>query len=157
MNDILYATLEKYNIVKVCTSATMRNSEQVSELLEKDKITILDLSETTYIDSTFLGLIAKYTMKFKNDFNEYLSILNPTNEVLTALKQTGILNFVVILNEDIIVNGTKIEKKDFKSSNIAKHILEMHEILSDLNEDNKKVFSDVVNKMREVVEKWKFV
>ncbi len=153
MNDILYATLEKYNIVKVCTSATMRNSEQVSELLEKDKITILDLSETTYIDSTFLGLIAKYTMKFKNDFNEYLSILNPTNEVLTALKQTGILNFVVILNEDIIVNGTKIEKKDFKSSNIAKHILEMHEILSDLNEENKKVFSDVVNKMREVVEK----
>ena len=153
MNDILYATLEKYNIVKVCTSATMRNSEQVSELLEKDKITILDLSETTYIDSTFLGLIAKYTMKFKNDFNEYLSILNPTNEVLTALKKTGILNFVVILNEDIIVNGTKIEKKDFKSSNIAKHILEMHEILSDLNEDNKKVFSDVVNKMREVVEK----
>ena len=153
MNDILYATLEKYNIVKVCTSATMRNSEQVSELLEKEKITILDLSETTYIDSTFLGLIAKYTMKFKNDFNEYLSILNPTNEVLTALKQTGILNFVVILNEDIIVNGTKIEKKDFKSSNIAKHILEMHEILSDLNEDNKKVFSDVVNKMREVVEK----
>lgn len=153
MNDILYATLEKYNIVKVCTSATMRNSEQVSEFLEKDKITILDLSETTYIDSTFLGLIAKYTMKFKNDFNEYLSILNPTNEVLTALKQTGILNFVVILNEDIIVNGTKIEKKDFKSSNIAKHILEMHEILSDLNEDNKKVFSDVVNKMREVVEK----
>ena len=153
MNDILYATLEKYNIVQVCTSATMRNSEQVSELLEKDKITILDLSETTYIDSTFLGLIAKYTMKFKNDFNEYLSILNPTNEVLTALKQTGILNFVVILNEDIIVNGTKIEKKDFKSSNIAKHILEMHEILSDLNEDNKKVFSDVVNKMREVVEK----
>lgn len=153
MNDILYATLEKYNIVKVCTSATMRNSEQVSELLEKDKITILDLSETTYIDSTFLGLIAKYTMKFKNDFNEYISILNPTNEVLTALKQTGILNFVVILNEDIIVNGTKIEKKDFKSSNIAKHILEMHEILSDLNEDNKKVFSDVVNKMREVVEK----
>ena len=153
MNDILYATLEKYNIVKVCTSATMRNSEQVSELLEKDKITILDLSETTYIDSTFLGLIAKYTMKFKNDFNEYLSILNPTNEVLTALKQTGILNFVVILNEDIIVNGTKIEKKDFKSSNIAKHILEMHEILSDLNEENKKVFSDVVNKMREMVEK----
>lgn len=153
MNDILYATLEKYNIVKVCTSATMRNSEQVSELLEKDKITILDLSETTYIDSTFLGLIAKYTMKFKNDFNEYLSIRNPTNEVLTALKQTGILNFVVILNEDIIVNGTKIEKKDFKSSNIAKHILEMHEILSDLNEENKKVFSDVVNKMREVVEK----
>lgn len=153
MNDILYATLEKYNIVKVCTSATMRNSEQVSELLEKDKITILDLSETTYIDSTFLGLIAKYTMKFKNDFNEYISILNPTNEVLTALKQTGILNFVVILNEDIIVNGTKIEKKDFKSSNIAKHILEMHEILSDLNEENKKVFSDVVNKMREVVEK----
>lgn len=153
MNDILYATLEKCNIVKVCTSATMRNSEQVSELLEKDKITILDLSETTYIDSTFLGLIAKYTMKFKNDFNEYLSILNPTNEVLTALKQTGILNFVVILNEDIIVNGTKIEKKDFKSSNIAKHILEMHEILSDLNEENKKVFSDVVNKMREVVEK----
>jgi len=153
MNDILYATLEKYNIVKVCTNATMRNSEQVSELLEKDKITILDLSETTYIDSTFLGLIAKYTMKFKNDFNEYLSILNPTNEVLTALKQTGILNFIVILNEDIIVNGTKIEKKDFKSSNIAKHILEMHEILSDLNEDNKKVFSDVVNKMREVVEK----
>lgn len=153
MNDILYATLEKYNIVKVCTSATMRNSEQVSELLEKDKITILDLSETTYIDSTFLGLIAKYTMKFKNDFNEYLSILNPTNEVLTALKQTGILNFVVILNEDIIVNGTKIEKKDFKSSNIAKHILEMHEILSNLNEENKKVFSDVVNKMREVVEK----
>ena len=153
MNDILYATLEKYNIVKVCTSATMRNSEQVSELLEKDKITILDLSETTYIDSTFLGLIAKYTMKFKNDFNEYLSILNPTNEVLTALKQTGILNFVVILNEDIIVNGTKIEKRDFKSSNIAKHILEMHEILSNLNEENKKVFSDVVNKMREVVEK----
>lgn len=153
MNDILYATLEKYNIVKVCTSATMRNSEQVSELLEKDKITILDLSETTYIDSTFLGLIAKYTMKFKNDFNEYLSILNPTNEVLTALKQTGILNFVVILNENIIVNGTKIEKKDFKSSNIAKHILEMHEILSNLNEENKKVFSDVVNKMREVVEK----
>lgn len=152
MNDILYATLDNMNIVKVCGKATMKNSQTVSELFDSsDKIIILDLSETTYIDSTFLGLIAKYTMEYMKKYGQYLSIIKPSDEVFIALKQTGILKFIVILSEKITINGTKIEKNNFITSNISKHILEMHEILAKLNEENAIIFNPVIEQMRKVV------
>lgn len=154
MNDILYANLDNANIIKVCGKATMKNSQTVLELFDNsDKIVMLDLSETTYIDSTFLGLIAKYTMEYIKKYGEYLSIIKPSQEVTNALKQTGILKFVVILNEQITINEVKIEKENFKTSNISNHILQMHEILAGLNEENAVVFNPVVEQLRKVVEK----
>ncbi|WP_068268613.1 STAS domain-containing protein [Caviibacter abscessus] len=154
MNDILYATLDNVNVIKVYGKATMKNSQAVLDLFENsDKIVMLDLSETTYIDSTFLGLIAKYTMEYMQKYSEYLSIIKPTDEVLTALKQTGILKFIVIINEQITINGVKVENNNFTNSNIPKHILEMHEILAGLNEENAIVFNPVVEQLRKVVEK----
>lgn len=68
MDKIEVAKVQDVDILKIYGKATMKNSQAIADLMDKmNKTPILDLSETTYVDSTFLGLIAKYTMLFKKE------------------------------------------------------------------------------------------
>lgn len=150
MDTIILATNNGTSIIKLEGKATMKSVSEISKILDNvEKTPIFDFSKVSYLDSTFLGLIAKYTMIYKSKYNKYLTIINPSELVVNLLKQTGILKFLIILNENITVNGRIIENK----MATPEQILELHEILSDLNEENKKEFEKVVEQMRKVVGK----
>lgn len=149
MEQILVDEIKGVKVIKIVDKANMKLAPKVIEILDScDKTPILDLSETTYIDSTFLGLIAKYTMIFKNRNDEFLSILRPKEEVLMCLTKTGILKFLIILDKDINVNGKVIEVDKIDNEKLAKYILELHTILMNLNEENRKEFEKVVELMK---------
>ena len=98
--------------------------------------------------------IAWYLRK-KN--NEFLSIVRPTKGVLDNLEKTGILKFVLIIDKTIQINAKEVEATKISNEELKKHILELHEILMNLNEENKKIFSNVVELMKKGLDKWKFV
>lgn len=151
--QIFYDEYNSVRIIKIKGRATMKISQDVERLLmDNIKTPIIDFSEVEYLDSTFLGLIAKYTMIYKQKNNEFLTILKPDEKVLQLLRQTGILNFVVIIDKTILINAKPIEISEL-DSNISDHILELHEILMNLNEDNKKVFGPVVEQMKKGMKK----
>ncbi len=148
MDTAIYDKCNDVNIIKISGKATMKNVTSIEKILnESIKTPILDFTETTYLDSTFLGLIAKYTMIFKNKNNEYLNLLKPNKEIVNILKQTGILKFLVILDEEILIEGKQIESLPAN----PKQILELHETLMNLNDENKKTFASVVEQMKKVV------
>ena len=144
MENISVAQVNGVNIIKIVGKAVMQISPSVEKLLiESKKTPILDLSETSYIDSTFLGLIA----------NEFLTIVRPTKSVLDNLEKKGILKFVLIIDKTIQINAKEVEATKISNEELKKHILELHEILMNLNEENKKIFSNVVELMKKGLDK----
>ena len=112
------------------------------------------MSQLEYMDSTFLGIVAKLVVDLKTKKSEKFVILNPSLEAQTLLKQTGIDKFCDVINEDIdLLSIKKIEGED--TSNMqekSKYILEMHEVLMNLNEKNKITFKPVVDAMKKVID-----
>lgn len=150
MDTIILETRNKIQIISLEGKATMKNVGEVSKILDNVETTpILDFTKLNYLDSTFLGLIAKYTMIYKSKFGKFLTIVNPSETVEKLLKQTGIYRFLIVLNENITINGELIENKMAS----MEQILELHEILASLNEENKKEFGKVIEQMRKVVGK----
>lgn len=152
MGKILADEIDGVKIVKIIGKANMKLSQTVEEIFNTcTKTPILDLSESEYIDSTFLGLIAKYTMVFKKKNDEFLTILKPTKEILSCLFKTGILKFLIVLDKEININGKVVEANKIDNQKLAKHILDLHIILMNLNEKNKEEFSKVVELMKKGV------
>lgn len=148
-NNVLIAKKDNISIIKILDKATMKNLAEVEKVLDSSSGDILiDLSSSSYIDSTFLGLIAKYTMIFKKKNNEYLKLVNPTENILIALKQTGILKFVEIVKDNFELDFVELLKEDMKKEDKTTRIIELHEKLIDINEDNRKVFGAVVEQMK---------
>lgn len=150
--EISFDIIDGIKIIKIKGKASMKISQDIEKLLDNNENTpILDLSEVEYLDSTFLGLIAKYTMIYKSKNDEFLNVLRPNDVVLDLLKQTGILNFIVVLDKTILINSKPITLNGV-DKNLANHILELHEILMNLNEENKKIFGPVVEQMKKGME-----
>ena len=158
-NKYLYGEIENIIFIKAIGSSTMKNSKTISDILDKllcseNKEIILDMSECKYVDSTFLGLIAKYAMEIKMKWGTSLNILNPTEAVATGLKQTGIEKFVNKIENSYIdnLNIEEIQTKDFDDKiEKSKYILDMHKTLMNLNEENKETFKNLVDLMEKSI------
>ena len=159
-NKYLYGEIENTTFIKAVGNSTMKNSKTVSDILDKllngeKKEIILDMSECKYMDSTFLGLMAKYAMEVKMKWGTNLHVLNPTETVAVGLKQTGIEKFIdVIMSSDVDNFETEeVKSNDFGSKlEKSKYILEMHKTLMNLNEENKETFKNVVDLMEKSIE-----
>lgn len=157
MDNFLYLEKDGEYIIKIDGRATMKNAKILSDFIDEkfnDMVGLsFEMSDLSYMDSTFLGLIAKYAVDFKVNKNKNLLVINPSLEAKEFLKQTGIDKFIdIILKEDIEEINNKVSGKDFDNmNNKAKYILEMHEVLMNLNEENKNIFQPVVEQMRKVI------
>ena len=157
-NEFKYINLDGRYIFKIIGKATMKNSKILSDYIEsifKDIKTLsFEMSEIEYMDSTFLGLVAKFVVDLKTQKSQKFIILNPSKEAYTLLKQTGIDKFCDVINEDIdFLNIKKVEGEDLSNmKEKSKYILEMHEVLMNLNEKNKITFKPVVDAMKKVID-----
>ena len=159
-NKYLYGEIENTAFIKAIGNSTMKNSKTASDIIDKllngeKKEIILDMSECKYMDSTFLGLIAKYAMEIKMKWNVNLNVLNPTKTVSEGLKQTGIEKFIdIIVSSDVDnVVTEEVKSNDFGSKlEKSKYILDMHKTLMNLNEENKETFKNVVDLMEKSID-----
>ena len=156
----LYSELEDTIFIMIEGNATMKNSKTLSDLLKKifdgeKKNLVFEMSNCNYLDSTFLGLIAKCALEIKKKWNSTLYIMNASNMVMNGLKQTGIDKFIEKLEDkNLDIEGTEIEKSDFSErKDKTLYILEMHKTLVDLNDKNKETFKNVVDMIEKDLEK----
>lgn len=156
--------LEDTNIITIKGKATMNTSKTISDMIElllnhNEKVA-LNMTECKYIDSTFLGLIAESTMKSNTINGTFIKILNPNSIVLASLNQTGIINFIEIENVNNLYEKINLENplenKTFDSKiEHSKFVLEMHKILSELNDQNKEMFKSVISQMEFILKNYK--
>lgn len=153
---ILLNEVNDSEYISIIGKATMNTCKTISDiidiLIENKRDIVIDLTECKYIDSTFLGLLADTTIKL-NDIKGYpLVILNPNSIVLDSITNTGMKQFFNIKNDLEVVklidkNKIQEETKFTDKKEHAKYVLKMHSVLSSLNEENKKVFENVIKQM----------
>lgn len=113
---------------------------------------IVDLTETTFIDSTVLGLLAKLGLKLKqrHGIQPYMMSTNP--DITTLANSMGLGQVFTILNccnQTLDVCTRTLANEQCSQSSMLKTVLDAHKALMQLNEHNKNMFEPLVNQLQQ--------
>lgn len=108
---------------------------------------VIDLSETSAIDSTALGLIAKIAITTQEAFNSTTSIISPDEDITRILKSMAMEEVCVIVSERLVdESGNLVELSQEVASEdvIREQVIDAHRTLMKLNKGNRDKFHDLV-------------
>ena len=114
-----------------------------------------DLRLVSMIDSTHLGLLARLALELKNKLGQELTIVSNGEHVTKALRMTGLQHFALLLDayEGNMPPSECIQSLPDSKRSVAKVMLEAHQILVGLNQDNKNTYQDFVTMLEESMHK----
>jgi anti-anti-sigma factor len=109
----------------------------------------IDLTETECIDSTILGLLAKIANFMQDRFAKRATIVSVNEDINRFLECVGFDDEFIIVDQ---TEGPEWDKQTLTTIEPAVHptagmILDAHLNLSALNETNREMFKDVVEKL----------
>lgn len=112
---------------------------------------LIDLTETTAIDSTSLGLLAKVANFMRDRFDKKTTIISSNEDVNQVLDSVDFYEVFTICEEcRADVGGAKqLPISQAPQEEMAKTLLDAHNVLSELSEDNRIRFKDVVEALKE--------
>lgn len=107
---------------------------------------LIDLSETSVIDSTALGLMAKIAIQMRKRFNQKPLIISPRPDISRVLSTMGFEKVFNIVHEAPVKSPRMSEMPNIPCTqgNACEKVLEAHRILMEMNEKNRETFKDVV-------------
>ncbi len=116
------------------------------------KSIIIDLSETQTIDSTSLGLLAKLSIRTKKKYGQIPVLISTQHDITRILLSMGFERVFIIVQElehPIAFNMKELPSDPSNSNEQVTHarVLDAHKVLMNLNEDNRKAFSDLVKQL----------
>ncbi len=119
--------------------------------LEHDdfKSVIIDLTETTGIDSTSLGLLAKLSVRLKRRHQQRPTIVSTNEDITRVLLSMG-FDKVFILIQDCVACSSELQELDLlleSEERVRERVLEAHRALMDLNDNNREAFRDLVRSL----------
>ena len=100
----------------------------------------VDLSECTYMDSTFMGLLVGFHKRLARVKAGKLRIVNPTKTARELLSGLGLLPLIEMIEEQVPFPSDMVDVLKTRSAG-ADLLLKAHENLMELSEDNVKRFS----------------
>lgn len=114
---------------------------------------VFDLQSCTYIDSTFMGMMAGVAYSIK-PFHGTATIVNPSEKNLELLQNLGLDQVITIKTEptQLTINHfspTEKESQPQDKTEVAKTMLESHETLVKVDERNAPKFQDVLTFLRD--------
>lgn len=155
MSDCQYLIAEKEHkcFVKLIGKSNYMScgnfKEFVDNLVEHKKYNdiFIDMTELEFIDSTNLGIIAKFTDYMLSNFDKKAIIYSTNQDINQIIKSVGFFDAFTVLDstfEDELALK-KIKNSDvLNGKELSQILLEAHKTLIELNEHNKEIFSDVV-------------
>lgn len=107
---------------------------------------LIDLNETTGIDSTALGLIAKIAVSLKERLKRRPVILSTNPDVNRILSSMGFDRVFLILERtpDIHEPLNELQLTESSQQELTRNVIEAHRVLMGLNEKNRNTFRDLV-------------
>ena len=115
---------------------------------------VLELGDCVMMDSTFLGMIAGYGLKFCNSSNPKgfpMELMNPNPRIADVLESLGIAHlFKIVRCPDGLPSSYESAGNQAGSkADITRNCLEAHRTLISLNPENAKKFKDVAEFLAE--------
>ena len=111
---------------------------------------VIDLAEASCIDSTNLGLLAKIALYTTNRLGHKSVIVSPNPDITEVLESMGFEHvFTIVDSLDAVAGeGTPsmqaLSDQGTDEQDLARILLDAHQVLSGLNEENREQFKDVV-------------
>lgn len=138
-NNILYITAKGHVTARFCAQL----KEFVAEHLEEGQTVTeayLEMKDCTYMDSTFIGVIAGINKQLKKKLGKKLHLQNIQKscmDLFNSMSLTSLLDFL----EKPVVFPLQSESTDSLIMTKPEDIIEAHENLIELSDDNKKKFT----------------
>ncbi|OUS37271.1 anti-anti-sigma factor [Oleispira antarctica] len=113
------------------------------------KTVLIDLSEAEGVDSTTLGQLAKISIISQQKFNLIPSIITPRVDITRILLSMGFDKVFYLLSDQSEelgeLNELVCSQTNESEDEVREKVIEAHEILMSLNEDNKNTFQELVD------------
>jgi anti-anti-sigma factor len=111
---------------------------------------LVDLTDTTAIDSTNLGLLAKVAKNARQKLKQRASLVSTNEEITEILLNVGLDKiFQLVEHSDVAPDALESVRTGSSSeAEMARTMLAAHELLAELNERNACEFKDVVEFLR---------
>jgi anti-anti-sigma factor len=107
---------------------------------------VVDLCESTMVDSTTLGLLVKLAIKARQKSHFLPSIVSSNPDITRIIKTMGFESVYIVLKEPVLDPRvlTELEVKEMDEASARAKVLEAHRILMDMNAHNRECFKDLV-------------
>lgn len=149
---ILFTRFDHCYFIKMIGKLRFSNGMAFNNLLgkifedPKTNDVLIDMSETEYVDSTILGLLAKIANFMIKKFNRKPTLLSTSKNINFLLDSIGLSDVFIVVKSLEFTPDALDEIPDTKNSELesAKTILDAHRQLINLNKKNQETFKDVV-------------
>jgi anti-anti-sigma regulatory factor len=144
------ALLKFVGDVRVLMSSTLDNYCQGLYRRAILDAMVVDLSDTTGIDSTALGLLAKMAIQLRNRFNVIPTIVSPNPDITRILHSMSfdlIFNIVGSHSEGDAAYQELQQQKESEDS-VREKVIDAHLTLMTLSEENRLEFQDLVQSLK---------
>ena len=113
------------------------------------KSVVVDLTRTTGIDSTSLGILAKLSIRAQERFGFVPTLVSTNRDITRVLKSMGFDDVFHII--EVPLQHTEqfgeLNPFDCSEEDMRRRVLDAHRILMSLNESNREKFHDLVEKI----------
>jgi len=131
-------------------------AEFLDNLLKEGKFedVLIDLSETTSIDSTNLGLLASVSQFTQEKLDKKPTIIATNDELIELLESIGFEEVFHIVGDSKSPNVElqEVEEVHDQGMGLTKVLLDAHRSLMDLNKHNNEMFKDLVQLLQAEVD-----
>ncbi len=138
-DGVLYLKAVGHITAAICPALKRLVSDRLSLIKEIAGVAV-DLSECTYMDSTFLGLLVGFNKEVLRRIGARLSVYGVSDECRELLRNLGIDRLVDMPHEQLVFppDMEEVRSADRMSASL---LLKAHEDLMDICERNKKQFA----------------
>ena len=151
-----YASLNGTHIFKLIGEVRAQSCISLDKLLNRIEQqsnvvgAIVDLTQTTFIDSTVLGILAKLGLKLKQIHNIQAVMLSTNSDITTLANSMGLGQVFVILNYcgDPNVCTLELMEEHITQRNMLNTVLDAHKTLMELNQSNQNMFEPLVKQLQ---------
>ena len=110
------------------------------------KSVVVDLSRTTGIDSTSLGILAKLSIRTRERFGFVPTLVSTNSDITRVLNTMGFDDVFHIVEKPIEHKEQfgELHPFDCDEEDMRQRVLDAHRVLMSLNESNREAFQDLV-------------
>jgi anti-anti-sigma factor len=137
--DAVYIRARGHITAALCTDLRAKVFEKLDSPAPVTAIHV-DLSECDYMDSTFMGLIVGFRKKLQSIPGGSVTLYRPNPVCMSLLKGIGLTRLVGISDEAVSLPPF-MENIAGNSKATAEFLLDVHENLMEISEENKAKFS----------------
>lgn len=112
---------------------------------------LVDLTDAVAIDSTSLGVLAKLSIAIQKKYNQLPMLVCSAHDILRILRNMGFEDVFIIVTDASELRHQLAElplANDLDDEEMRLRVIEAHEILMGLNEQNAATFRSLVDALR---------